>query len=202
MTAEHSRIQRVRFYAKAAVLYVLTITCLWYVIHPAPPFAVRASALAKTAQTPYQPTRPRVIVISGRPVRIVIPASAVDLTIDPGYYNSADGSWTLSGYHAQFAMVSTLANNVGGDTFIYGHNNNYVFGPLRHVTPAVGAQALVYTDNGHVFSYNFQDAASLVPDDVSVLDYQGPPMLTVQTCTGSIDEWRTLFRFKFDKVVQ
>lgn len=140
--------------------------------------------------------------ISGRPVRIVIPDSQVDLPIDPGYYDDTTGSWTLSGYRAQFAMMSTLANNLGGDTFIYGHNNNYVFGALRHHTPAVGATAYVYTDNGHIFTYTFVSSSSYDPNDTSVLDYNGPSILTIQTCTGSLNEWRTMYRFIFNSVQQ
>jgi hypothetical protein len=135
--------------------------------------------------------------ISGRPVRIVIPASGVDLPVDPGYYNVATGEWTLSGYHAQFAMMSSLANDQGGDTFIYGHNNNYVFGALRHHTPLPDATALVYTDNGHVFTYSFISSSSFVPTDTSVFTYSGPPMLTIQTCTGGLNEWRTMYKFRF-----
>ncbi len=203
MHGEHSQAQKVRFYTNIAAIYLLTIAFAWYVIHPLSLFAqTRNVSITRASQKPHLPTAPKITLIAGRPVRIVIPNSAVDLPVDPGYYNSADNSWTLSGYHAQFAMVSTLANNSGGDTFVYGHNNNSVFGPLRHVTPISGAEALIYTDNGHIFSYRFKSVVSLTPNDTSVLHYQGPPMLTIQTCTGSINEWRSLFRFSFDKVVQ
>ena len=202
MAGGHSRLKKVRFYAKVTVLYLITLAFIGYVIYPVPSLANshRVSYLSKAAQKPHRPQAPK--VISGLPVRIVIPSAPIDLPVDPGYYDSSDGSWTLSGYHAQFAMISTLANNVSGDTFIYGHNNNYVFGRLRHVTPSSGAVALIYTDNGHIFSYSFEKAVSVQPDDTSALRYYGPSRLTIQTCTGSINEWRTMFVFKFDKVIQ
>jgi LPXTG-site transpeptidase (sortase) family protein len=142
------------------------------------------------------------VLVSGLPDRITIPASGVDLTVIPGYYDSSTDSWTLSGYDAQFAMISALANNEAGQTFIYGHNNDYVFGALRHVTPSVGAQAFVYTTNNHIFAYNFTSVQSVGPNDVSILNYSGSPSLLIQTCTGSLNEWRTEYTFAFNKVVQ
>ncbi len=195
-------LQRVRFAGSVSTLYVLTLLFGWYVLHPVQYLAhTEPISLTRTQQTPHLPAAVKV-VISGKPIRIVIPDSGIDLPVDEGYYNDADHSWTLSGYHAQFAMMSTAANDSGGDTFIYGHNNNNVFGALRHNTPAAGASALLYTDNGHIFAYRFDNARSLTPDDTSVLHYNGPPKLTIQTCTGSIDEWRTLFTFNFEKVMQ
>jgi sortase (surface protein transpeptidase) len=66
----------------------------------------------------------------------------------------------------------------------------------------IGSKALLYTDNGHIFSYTFADSASVGPHDVSVLNYAGPPELVIQTCTGSLDELRTMYHYNFDKVVQ
>lgn len=149
-----------------------------------------------------QPTAPAVKRIAGEPVRITIPSESVDLPIVPGAYDPSTDSWTLYGYKAQFATVSAPANNIGGETFIYGHNNDYVFGALRHVTPSVGAEAFLYTNNNHVFAYTFEKSWSVGPYDVGTLDYQGPPVLLIQTCTGSFNELRTMYLFNFEKVMQ
>ncbi len=203
MNGEHSLVEIVRYYVSVSIIYLLTLMFGWFVVHPAPPIHNQNVILAKAMQSPFVPlSSNNVAAISGRPVRIVIPASGVDLPVDPGYYDPTQSAWTLSGYRAQFAMISTLANNIAGDTFSYGHNNDYVFGALRHVTPTPGAEALIYTDNGHVFAYSFENVYSLGPDDTSVLSYQGPPVLTIQTCTGSVNEWRTMYRFDFLRVVQ
>jgi hypothetical protein len=206
MHGEHSWFQKVRFGINIGTIYLLTLVVGWYIVHSGAGLAT-ARDVSLTTQKAAAPPRPTFKVISGLPVRIVIPGSSyegtvVDLPIDKGYYNQATDAWTLSGYHAQFMMISTLANNFAGDTYIYGHNNDYVFGALRHVTPAVGATALIYTDNGHIFSYHFVSAASVAPNVTSVLDYKGPPILTIQTCTGSFNEARTLYTFSFDKVLQ
>jgi hypothetical protein len=201
---EHSLLQKVRFCTNIGVVYLLTIAFAWYAIHPTPAFKL---ASATIIQKPHVPAASAIQVISGLPDRIVIPGSSwnglvVDLPVDPGYYDPTTGTWTLSGYRAQFAMFSSLANNIGGETYIYGHNNDYVFGALRHVTPAVGSIALLYTTNGHIFSYTFVSASNVAPDVTSVLNYQGPPIMTIQTCTGSFNEVRTLYRYNFQKVVQ
>jgi len=190
--------RRVRFYANGAALYAASLACIG--------LAVRTPISAATPTGPIiiktAPVKPTVTLISGRPVRIVIPSEEVDLPLIPGTYDPGTDSWTLSGYEAQFAVKSAPANNIGGETFIYGHNNDYVFGALRHVTPSVGAEALLYTNNGHIFAYKFEKTWSVGPDDVATLDYQGPPVLLIQTCTGSLNELRTMYFFTFDKVVR
>jgi hypothetical protein len=204
MPDEHSWFEEVRYYVNVGTIYLLSLAFAWYVVHP--PIA-RNVYVPKPYYRPLAGVTPGFKVVAGLPVRIVIPGSSwngvpVDLPVDKGYYDPASDSWTLSGYHAQFMTISSQANNFGGDTYIYGHNNDYVFGALRHVTPAVGSTALVYTDNGHVFAYRFVSVSNIAPDVTSVLDYQGPPILTIQTCTGSFNEVRTLYKYDFVKVVQ
>jgi len=203
LSAAASWRQKLQTGATLAGLYLLTITCAVYLVHPlvSPLEQSRSVAITQAQQRPHLPATSAIKVIAGRPVRIVIPAESVDLPVDKGFYDNTDNSWTLSGYDAQFAMISTLANNVGGETFVYGHNNNYVFGALRHHTPDRGATALLYTDNGHIFEYHFVSSSSIAPDAVSILDYSGPPILMVQTCTGSLNEWRTEYKFNFVKVL-
>lgn len=199
MASEPSVVEKVRYYSSVSLMYCLTLLFALVAFHS--PSSKHGAILARSVLPAALP-QTHVAVISGTPVRIVIPDSGIDLPVDPGYYDASQSSWTLSGYRAQYAMISQLANNAAGDTFIYGHNNNYVFGALRHNTPAVGAQAFLYTDNGHIFEYRFQQTFSLSPDDTSVFSYSGPPVMTIQTCTGSLNEWRTMYRFGFVKVLQ
>ncbi len=199
----NTRVYKLRFYSTIFIIYALTIGFGWYVVHPVSALnSSRYASLTRSQQKPHIPLVKKIPVISGLPNRIVIPASSVDLPIIPGYYDSTTDTWTLSGYDAQFAMISSLANNTEGQTFIYGHNNNYVFGALRHVTPSPGAQALIYTTNGHIFSYTFTSVQSIGPNDVAILNYSGPSTLLIQTCTGSLNEWRTEYSFVFNKVEQ
>jgi len=202
MQDELSILQKARFVFNVTALYLFTLSIVGLAVHPlGQPVQTRLAAYRTV------PIAPAVKLVSGLPVRIVIPGSSwqgqvVDLPVDKGSYDASSGEWTLSGYHAQFMTISSLANNLSGQTFIYGHNNDYVFGALRHVTPAPGAQALLYTDNGHIFSYKFENVTDVAPDATTVLDYHGPPVLTVQTCTGSFNQVRTLYTFAYDKVLR
>ncbi len=198
--------QTVRFIASTVTVYLLIIGALGYALYPAPIFGAASpvahaepvAPIEKVAQD--QPSRS---LIAGKPIRITIPDYGVDLPVDEGYYNDRDGSWTLSQTHAQYAMMTTLANNLSGNTLIYGHGTNAVFGKLGAKTPPLGTLVEIYTDNGHVFTYTFADARNLTPNDTSVLNEQStPPTLTIQTCTGVFSEWRTMFRFQFKEIVQ
>ncbi|HEU5004858.1 MAG TPA: sortase [Candidatus Saccharimonadales bacterium] len=195
--ANYSR--RLRFCLSLAAIYAVTAIFGWLVFRPAP-YSLAQVESAKQFQ--HIASVPKIAPISGIPVRIVISTISVDLPVDPGTYDKATDSWTLSGYDAQYAVITPPANNQNGDTFIYGHNNHYVFWNLQYIQP--GAQALVYTNNGHIFSYIYQSTVALSPNDTSILKRSdsGPPMMTVQTCSGSLFEWRQMYKFNFDKVVQ
>lgn len=202
MQGTNSWAQKAQFYAQISLVYTMTVAFGWFTLHPVHRLpGSQLVSITKAQQVPVSPALSRPGAISGKPVRLVIPDSGIALAIDDGYYDSDTNAWTLSPTHAQFAMTSSLSNTEAGDTFVYGHNNNLVFGALRHNTPAIGAKAMVFTDNGHIFTYKFQSVSSLTPDDTTALHYQGPPVMTIQTCTGSTNEWRTLFRFTLEQVV-
>lgn len=198
--AHYSLFTKARYYLTVGVVYLGTISGLWFVVQASGVPTQTPVSAAPVVASIKAPEKPKFVLISGKPVRIVIPDSGIDLPVTDGYYNEADGSWTLSGDHAQFAMVSFLANNASGSTFIYGHGTDTVFGRLGAQTPAVGSVAKLYTDNGHVFVYSFDSTRNLTPDDTSVLAYTGPAILTIQTCTGSFSEWRSMFQFHFEGV--
>ncbi len=203
MQPPQSAFTKIRFYVTIGLIYGVTCLFIGYVGRPLSPLdKSRNVSITRQSQKPRDPISNLNPVISGLPIRLVIPDSSIDLPLHPGYYDSASNTWSLSGYYAQFAMISTLANNTAGQTFVYGHNNDFVFGALRHQTPAVGAIAFVYTSNGHIFEYAFTAATSLGPTDTSILSYVGSPELLIQTCTGSLNEWRTEYSFSFVRVVQ
>lgn len=132
--------------------------------------------------------------ISGKPNRIVIPSLAIDLDVVDGYYNSGDRSWTLTGDKAQFATITSPANNKEGNTFIYGHNTKKVFAALPGIKP--NAEVFVYTDTNHQFTYRFTSSYETSPQDSSLFTYRGAPRLTLQTCTGLWYQNRSLFTFE------
>jgi LPXTG-site transpeptidase (sortase) family protein len=192
-----SDFSKARFYSSVTLLYGLTLLFAFFAFKPA---AASSTNLAASTSLPVElvKAQPAKQILSGKPVRIVIPGVGIDLPVEEGRYNEIDGTWSLSGYHAQFAMMSPMANNSEGNTFVYGHNNKYVFGPIKKITP--GSSAQIYTDNGRIFSYIYESTYAVTPDNTSVLDYQGPSILTVQTCSGAWNEQRQMYIFKFDKV--
>ncbi len=200
--------QKLRFSLITGGLYFGTVGLVYYAAIAAYTPRTTVLAQAPVVTSPPQASEskkeapPAFILMSGRPTRLVIEGSGIDLPIDEGYYNEANGSWSLSDHHLQYAMMTMLANNHSGNTFIYGHATDQVLGPLVWRPPAVGSLAQIYTENGHVFTYSFQSSRSLTPDDTSIFNYTGPPILTVQTCTGSLSEWRTMFTFTFKEVTK
>lgn len=151
------------------------------------------SVSAPPAHTPAQ-------VISGHPVHMRIPSVGIDLPLIDGYYNTKDGSWTLSNTKAQYAVVTPQPNNVSGNTFIYGHATNEVFGKLPNIK--AGAEARITLDNGYVFTYRFTDSAVVSPTNTSALNATTTPTLTMQTCTGVWSQYRQMFHFSFQDVAK
>lgn len=136
--------------------------------------------------------------VSGTPVRIDVPSVSISLNVIPGYYYSSSKTWTLSLNSAQYAVMTAPANNKSGNTFIYAHYRKGLFLTLPKIQP--GASALVTTSNGHVFTYTFRASAVTTPEDTSLFNYQGKPILILQTCTGVHFQNRQLFTFDLTTV--
>jgi LPXTG-site transpeptidase (sortase) family protein len=154
---------------------------------------VQAKALKNS-----QPVKNPDPLITGTPVHITIPNVGIDLSVIPGYYYPSDQSWTLSLDNAQWGTMTAKPNNKSGDTYIYAHYRLHVFYTLPHVKP--GDEAVVTTDNGHVFTYKFVNSSVTVPTDTSLFNYKGKPILVLQTCTGVWYQYRQLFIFDLTDV--
>lgn len=191
---------KARFYTNLLLIYAITALFLWYIWHPVTLLGFGKPNASNSAIAIPKPPKLEPRVITGKPMRIVIPKYNIDLLVREGNYNPSDQTWFLSGYDAQYATPSIPPNDTQGNTLIYGHNNKYVFGPLNKKTPAVNDVAEVITDNGHAFIYIFEAAEDVKPDHMTVFQYNGPPSLIVQTCSGNWNEWRRLYRFKFERV--
>src|SRR5579872_7109165 len=154
MKSSQSRAQKVRYYSNVTGLNLLALLFLWLTLNPV--FIdrpARAVPLASSISQLSKSLKPEVKVISGIPVRITIPSLYIDLPVDQGSYDPATNSWTLHDLRAYYAIYSAPANNIGGNTFLYGHNNYQTLGTIKSITP--GTLATVYTDNGHTFTYSF-----------------------------------------------
>jgi LPXTG-site transpeptidase (sortase) family protein len=133
-----------------------------------------------------------------QPSHIDIPALNISVDVVPGYYNKLTESWSLSPVKAQFAIVSVPANNRAGDTYIYGHALPAVFGRLLNAR--TGDLAIVQTVNRHIFTYRMVGQYDIKPDDVSILNYRGAPIMTLQTCSGLWYQNRRVLIFSLESV--
>jgi LPXTG-site transpeptidase (sortase) family protein len=187
--------QNLRFYCFLGLFFVLAGLLLssqhlmqfWQQKNSQPVFvsSTKQSATAKKA------------TISGTPEHIDIPRVGISVAVVPGYYNKASQTWTLSTTKAQYATVTPKANNGNGNTFIYGHNRWEVFYKLLKVQ--AGDEAVVTTSNNHTFVYKMVSRQDTKPTDNSLFRYQGPPILTLQTCSGLWYQNRSLFVFDLVK---
>lgn len=191
-------LRKIRFLGTVAALQAATVLFVINAFQPVLPLVHARTQIVHAA--PPLPVIPERKITAGKPIRIVINRLGIDLPIDDGIYNEADGTWTLSKQHAQFALITSPANDYQGNTLVYGHNSRAVFVRLPELV--VGDVAELYTDNGHIFSYTFKQFQNYQPDDVSIFNYQGPPKLTIQTCGGDWYQYRQLFEFKLTKVEQ
>lgn len=169
-----------------ALLFILVVSGLYQPFFKPP--QVNAAVI------PRKPPTEEVIITSGTPARLRIPAINMDRDLLDGGYSPATNSWTLSSRGVHYATASAPANDYGGSTFIYGHNNKNVFGPLKNV--GEGDIAEIVTDNDLVFTYKFHKRDTLQPTDTSPLTYQASPRLTLQTCTGNWNQLREMFYFE------
>lgn len=152
-----------------------------------------ASASAVVVPAVAPPKKPS--VVTGHPVSLRIPSLSVDLPIIDGAYNATNGEWTLSEDKTHYALPSSLPNNESGNTLIYGHNNKLVFGRLYTISP--GAEAIITTNNGYRFVYQFTNAEQIKPTNTTVFIYDGAPRLTLQTCSGYYMQNRHMHYFTF-----
>ena len=191
--------KKLKFSSSVTILYGVTLLLLWQSLVPViSPNNSKVQAQASII-TYVQPPKPVVInILSGIPVHINIPELRINKPVLPGAYDSTTNSWVVSDSGVHFAEPSSPANDHAGNTLIYGHNNKWTFGPLMHLTP--GDIVEVTTDNNLKFTYVYKNVINFEPTDTSIFDYKGLPKLSLQTCTGWLNQIRSLYQFDFVKV--
>lgn len=128
------------------------------------------------------------------PHRVLIAELGIDVKVINGYYDNKTKEWTLSKDKAQFATITQKPNTTNGNTFIYGHAKKSVFGKLA--STRVGTIANVVTADNRIYVYKYKYSYTVAPEDSSLFSYIGPPILTLQTCSGFYDQHRTMYVFE------
>lgn len=139
-------------------------------------------------------------VIYDIPSKIILTKFGINLTITTGYFDSIKNNWNISDdVIAYYVSDSAEANNQGGDTVIYGHNNHQVFGSLSELI--LGDIMKIKTVNGYTFSYKYTSDKLVDPSDTSVLyDKSNNPRLVLLTCNGLLSNKRRVMYFDFVSV--
>ena len=176
------------FYSTAALLN-LAVGVMFYTVNITP-----TSVSATTTHSPRSIPPKTLAITQGLPTHIILPSVDIDLPVQIGSYNPEDQSWSLDMTSAYYADVSVPINNSNGTTLIYGHAQSSIFETLPQVQP--GAEAIVYTNTGYAFHYQFSSSKEVLPTDVSVFTSDGAPQLVLQTCIGVYSELRGLYTFK------
>lgn len=141
-----------------------------------------------------QPATLKPETVTGKPTKLQVPSVGVDVAVADGAYDNSTKQWTLSLDKAHFATITTPPNNEEGNTYIYGHYRPGVFATLHNIK--LPAKAIVSTDNGYRFTYQFEGSKVISPADTSIFAYKGKPILTLQTCTGLWFQNREQFTFR------
>lgn len=173
------------------IMVAAPLCYLW--LHEKVALATPGTYVPAVAPTPPQTQD----FVTGHPTELVIPSLHIDLQIIDGTYDSRTGEWTLTLDKAQYAVPSVLPNNEEGNTLIYGHYRPEVFAYLHLIQS--GAEADIRTDNGYTFVYTYTSSQAFDPTDTSIFTYQGPPRLTIQTCSGAFFQHRQMYYFTYDR---
>lgn len=193
MKAKFRNLYKQLFVSVLITIHTFSLSMFWFLSHQPVNQVAQAATPTKQVVLPEK-------AISGNPAQVIIPSVGINVRVVPGTYDVPNASWSLGAYTAQVATMLAPANNSSGNTFIYGHNNKFVFAQLEHIQP--GASVEIVADNGNRFFYTYMMERVVPPTDTSLFTYYGKPILTLQTCTGALFEQRHLIYFSFDRVVQ
>ena len=144
-------------------------------------------------------SEPKAVKLQGTPNRILIPSLNIDLPVVSQSYSPALKSWPVSAPTANYATETALINNFHGQSLIYGHDIRSVFEPLLSLQSK--AVVYVYTDNGHVFKYNYAGAHDVSPRQTTIVADMAkqPAGLNLITCDGAYFQYRHVMSFKLIK---
>lgn len=137
-------------------------------------------------------------LVSEQPLSLKVPKLKMDLVVKEGKYDAGRASWTIDNKAAFYATITPKPNNLNGNTLIYGHNSHQIFGNLNQLEK----DDLVYVEatNQKTFVYKLEAVKDVEPTDLSLFEYRGNPILTIQTCAGTWYEKRRLFTFSLVEV--
>lgn len=122
------------------------------------------------------------------PVRILV-GKDIDLPVVPA--GKINGVWTISSTAANHVSNSASPGETG-NTIIYAHNADRLFGKLSGVVP--GTVVRIRTTDGVLHSYRVTNRLTVTTAETSWLEPSDEEVLTLYTCTGFMDRYRLVVR--------
>ncbi len=122
------------------------------------------------------------------PVHISI-ENLIDIPIES--FLVEDGSQPVSDTKATFTLDSSRPGEVG-NTIIYGHNSNQIFGKMRLLKG--GERIVVTTEDDQKHEYYVADIQEYNLEEVGPLHPTNEEILTLYTCAGFFDSKRLVVR--------
>ncbi len=119
------------------------------------------------------------------PSQIQIPKVKIDLLISPA--KAKNEIWEISKDGVSYLLGSGVPGR-NGNSVIYGHNKNNLFGPIRWLK--VGDEIRIKNRKGEEFLYKVKETKTVSPENIEVLAPTKDPALTLYTCTGFMDSQR------------
>ncbi|HET9174560.1 MAG TPA: sortase [Candidatus Saccharimonadales bacterium] len=158
---------------------------------------VNAESAGRYAESVLASVRSNSAMFSGEPTKIVLPRQGIDLPIVDGIYDGTQKVWSVARTTANFATITAQPNNAKDKTLIYGHWTPQVFGPTSNLK--AGDFAYVYTSNGHIFQYRYENQTVIKPTDTQIFNnLNGKPGLALMTCEGTWAQDRRLMFFNLE----
>ncbi len=171
----HKLLQRANFYILSGFISILTgITVLLY-------GSFNPATVSKPVVNVVEKQNPELLL----PYSIQVKGVTKELTVIPGHFEK--GEWDLSPKAAMFLTQSARPNQ-NGNTVIYGHNTENIFGPLRNAKK--GDLIVVRTKDGKQYIYVATTIKVVAPTYVEILKPTKEAQLTIFTCSGLFDSQR------------
>lgn len=119
------------------------------------------------------------------PEKILMPKVRIDLSVSSA--KAENDKWEISEKGASYLLGSGIPGEKG-NTVIYGHNKNHLFGPIRWLEK--DDQIKLINKKGEEFIYKVVETKTVSPQKVEVLSPTEDSTLTLYTCSGFLDRER------------
>jgi LPXTG-site transpeptidase (sortase) family protein len=127
------------------------------------------------------------------PSFLEISSIKLEIAVETGKYDQESDTWNITDNSAYYAQESMPLASKVGNSVIYAHNKQHLFGNLKNLKP--GDTAQITDSNGVIHEYVYQKNIEISPSNTDVFYSQDTYNLILLTCSGLFDQYRTLYYF-------